>query len=333
MAFKDLTIFGKPAFDTPQTDTQAHANGALSILGRTLQGIAAPFGAAYGNDFGIKQMQLQAQQDQADMEFQRYLNQQKASSDGKPIFTIGENGQLVAIGSVPKGSQVISPTGMQTPEQKDASAVDTTVKKDLLGRASKLQELLPVLDTYGQMLQSVPTGTGVKGKIKGQVSAIAGAIQQDPVASGIQSNIDATLPQIARGMSEVGNLSEYEQQRAKGFIPLVNDAEDTRAMKSLGGYLFIKNKLTQAGKRAGMLDDPSFSQPLSQLEDRINNTYKTALGLGIDAKKLDKFLGSNGLEYKPTFAPGDISAEQKAQYNKLRASGMSAVDARKKVGF
>lgn len=77
MALKDFKINGHGWADVAPTADSAGQKGILSILGRTLQGVAAPFQSAYGNNFGIEQMKLQQQQDEANMEFQKYLMQNK----------------------------------------------------------------------------------------------------------------------------------------------------------------------------------------------------------------------------------------------------------------
>jgi len=64
-------------FDTAPQGDNPRKYGALSILGRIGQNITAPMLAAYGNDSGFKALQLQQQQDQADLEFQKYLSDKK----------------------------------------------------------------------------------------------------------------------------------------------------------------------------------------------------------------------------------------------------------------
>lgn len=74
MALKDFKWF-----DTQATTDQPGSKGALSTVGRTLQGVAAPFAAAYQGGTGYDALRLQQQQDQADMEFQKYLAQKQIS--------------------------------------------------------------------------------------------------------------------------------------------------------------------------------------------------------------------------------------------------------------
>lgn len=66
-------------FDQKATEDSPAQRGFLSKLGGAAQGIAAPLAAAYGNDSGFKQLQLNQQQDQADMEFQKYLASKRIS--------------------------------------------------------------------------------------------------------------------------------------------------------------------------------------------------------------------------------------------------------------
>lgn len=64
-------------FDKKATADIPYQMGGLTALGRTLQGVAAPFQAAYGNQAGYEQLKLNQQQDEANMEFQKYLMKNK----------------------------------------------------------------------------------------------------------------------------------------------------------------------------------------------------------------------------------------------------------------
>lgn len=216
----------------------------------------------------------------------------------KGIYGMMPDGNIGMIGSIPKGSQFVTPTTLESPTAKGARMVDTQVKKDVMGRLAKLQELLPVLDQFDTALKSTPVGTGFQGKMAGIGTKIKGMSGVDPMSATIQANANSMLPQIARGFGDVGNLSEQEQRRAGQFVPQLTDPDDTRAVKALSGYLFIKNKITGSVKRAGLDKDPAYATSLSELNKRISNKFMEAINLGVSVDKLEKFSGTTLPKYK-----------------------------------
>lgn len=235
-------------FDRPPTIDAPRHVGALSAIGKSLQGIAAPFAAAYQGQTGYAQLQLQQQQDQADLEFQKYLLSKQNNVGGKPIFTVGSDGNLMQVqlpGGInpPKGSQVIPPTSMQTPDQKTSEAVGLASKKDSAVRAQKLKELTKAVDFFENKIHDVPGGKGLGGRIQGLSIAAQGMAQTNPKISAYMSSVDGLRSQIARGLGEVGNLSEYEQKYAVNLLPKVTDNLETRQEKLNSFRDYIKTRL------------------------------------------------------------------------------------------
>lgn len=176
-------------------------------------------------------------------------------------------------------------------EDKANREIDKEVKKDAMKRFSKLDELIPLLDQYDQQLESIPVDTGMKGKGQGIGALVKGKIGADPFVGANLKQIDATRALAARAFGDVGNLSAPEQENAKGFFSQVTDPADTRVLNTLGGLTLLKKKIIQTAQKAGLEKDTIFVERLKQIDDRITSKKALALDLGIDSKRLNKFLG------------------------------------------
>lgn len=92
-------------FDRPATADSPRHKGGLSALGGALQGIAAPFAAAYQGGTGYDQLRMQQQQDQQDLEFQKYLAQKNIESQtlGIKKQEAGTNNAMLAFALQSRG--------------------------------------------------------------------------------------------------------------------------------------------------------------------------------------------------------------------------------------
>lgn len=199
------------------------------------------------------------------------LDQKKAEmfSTGQPVFTIGEEG-LVPVGSVPKGSKVIPPASMLTGQQKADIQVNTAAKKDTAVRDKKLGGLMQAVDYFDKKINEIPVGTGVTGRLQGVGKQVEGWLQTDPKAAAYMASLQGMRSQIARGLGEVGNLSEYEQKYAVKLLPNLSDNAETRKQKLINFRDYINQKLgsttksstvytktgtNSKGQRVGMKED------------------------------------------------------------------------------
>ena len=204
-------------------------------------------------------------------------------------------------------------------ETKSNLEVQTAIKKDALTRLSKLDELIPLMDQYDQQLESIPVGTGVKGKLDGVGKVVKGKTGADPFVAANLKQIDATRALAARAFGDVGNLSQPEQENAKGFFSQVTDSADTRALNALGGLSLLRKKVIQTGEKAGLSNDPKFVDRLAQIDKRIEIKRAQALELGVDETRLNKFMGeSSGLsdESQKTNSFSSVAEAEKANLPK-----------------
>lgn len=233
----------------------------------------------------------------------------------------GANGMGVTGATL--GKDGVSLTIGQTPGAKSNQEVKTQIAKDAMGRVQKLQELIPVLDQFEGYMDAIPVTTGVEGRVQGLGKLASSPFQNDPFVATALTQINALRPQIARGFGDVGNLSQSEQQTAKQFVKQVSDSADTRALKGLGGLTFIKNKVSNAVSKAGMENDESYTNVLGELDKRISNQFSKAINLGVDGKRLVKFLNGSGLE------PSQIPMTEEIAGAILKQSGNDKEKARK----
>lgn len=220
-------------FDSPKTGFMNTLSNALLAGGDALTGT---------NNYANK-MNNEAKMRQQQMEFlQKYADKQ-GNDLTKSVFTIGDNGEIVPIGTVPKGSQVVPPASMQTPEQKSTMEAKTASLKDAATRATKLRELNKVVDYFENKIGEIPSGTGIGGRLKGIGLGVEGMLQTNPKVSAYNASIEGLRSQIARGLGEVGNLSEYEQRYASNLLPRITDNAETRANKIKNFRDYITTKL------------------------------------------------------------------------------------------
>jgi len=109
--------------------------GILSIVGQALSGVGNAFSIPYGGgdpNYDYKQAQLRQQNEAADMEFRKFLMQNQTKLQGlgvdKPIFTVGPDGNLMQVGTVPKGSQVVANPNAPTADMRNAGVAATQAR-------------------------------------------------------------------------------------------------------------------------------------------------------------------------------------------------------------
>lgn len=206
-----------------------------------------------------------------------------------------QSGMVLKSMTVDPISQSVSQTFGQAPQDEADMSVKTQLRKDVLGRMGKLQELLPLLDNFEAQLNSIPVGKGFQGKAQGMMAELKGMANTDPFAASTMSQLDALRPQIARSFGDVGNLSQTEQATAKKFMPTVSDSADTRTVKVLSGLLFLKRKLETSAKDAGLDNSPEYQEKFSSLNNRIKQSFTKALEMGVSGKRLKEFAGKDVL--------------------------------------
>src|SRR3990167_1183850 len=186
----------------------------------------------------------------------------------------------------------------QTPEAETAQAVDVDIKKKVSDTIERLAGLTPILDQFDNLLKTVPVSAGPAGKIEGLKYGVAGALGLDPFAATASSQLDALRPQIVKGLGDVGNFSIPEQKTAQRFVPLQDDPDDTRIVKTIAGLEYVRKKIYGDAKSAGLLDNPVYAAKLGELDKRINTKYKEFKDKKYDINRLNQYLEIGSLSKK-----------------------------------
>jgi len=174
-----------------------------------------------------------------------------------------ESGSMVSTGgtalagkkAVPESISVPIPGGgritgsFKTPEQKREEEAKTAVEKSAQERAQKLRELSKVVDFFEAKINEIPSGSGLWGRLRGGQVAVEAWLQTDPKAAAYVSSSNGLRAQIARGLGDVGNLNEAEQENALKLLPKVTDNDETRKQKIQNFRDFMYFKGLTAGER------------------------------------------------------------------------------------
>jgi len=172
-----------------------------------------------------------------------------------------ESGGIVSVGgkasaiakqkAIPKTVTIKTPGGTLTgafPNQ-GKEEIATAVEKEARIRAQKLQELTKTVDFFESKINEIPSGSGLWGRLVGGRTAVEAWLQTDPKAAAYTSSVNGLRAQIARGMGDVGNLSEVEQKNAVELLPKITDNEETRQqkLKNFRDFMYFKG-LTSSAK-------------------------------------------------------------------------------------
>lgn len=161
----------------------------------------------------------------------------KIKGGGKPAITGG---------TIRTGSGTVN-IGVEQPEEKiirqqtiQKNALDiknaaknakSQAEKDAENRQMKMKELGKTIDSFAYQMAQIPSERGLPGRITGLGGEISGRLQIDPKIAAYQSFAKGLRPQLARGLGDVGNLSEVEQKAAENLLPSISDNTETRILK------------------------------------------------------------------------------------------------------
>lgn len=189
----------------------------------------------------FKQWQMQQQAQELATQRKKIMlddaYRRKALQSGTNVFTIDANGGLIPVGNVPKGSKVVPPTSMQTPDQKiDMEAKGQAAKEQQLN-LNKIKRLYPIIDTIEAEWLKTKPGSRAEGIGKAMVSPL----QVDKDVSSYQTFVNGMRAQLARAMGDVGNLSEPEQKAAMELVPKISDSKEVGQEKLKKIRVFISH--------------------------------------------------------------------------------------------
>jgi len=154
-----------------------------------------------------------------------------------PLYTFNQDsgafmtasGKQVQPEKVPTGSKIVVRT--RPPADIDAEK-----------RSLKLNELGRVVDFFESKINEIPTGKGLPGRAKGFGVLLGAKLQTDPKAAAYVTSVEGLRSQIARGLGEVGNLAEKEQEYAINLLPKITDNTETKIQKIQNFRDYIKIK-------------------------------------------------------------------------------------------
>lgn len=272
-----VTGNGYQTDDSYGTGYAPREQGTLSLLGKALTGIAAPFAGDY--QWLQNETAQQLRQQQADQEFQSFLmknamEKQKTSAvlksraEGQQLLKDALSGGGRMEGYIAK--PYISASGgvgvqyVQDPEVQAARGVTTAARKKLDAQLPSIASTLKSIEDVEKYARLLPESKpGVLEQTFAKGKAAIGNYSADKRYTDFQAGVNKLKTQAARSvMQEVGNLAATEQENAlKTFgdapIPLENKLSNLNNLK--GSVLSGVNALLQS---AGMsLEDLKSKHP------------------------------------------------------------------------
>lgn len=238
--------------------------GGLSALGRALSGIAAPFAGDF--QYGQKQYEADLKQQQADMEFAALLEKnrmmnQAQSNAMKNVYTTDAGGNLVPVGVVPKGSQVIS----------NPNAPTADMKNQAIG-AQQARILWDELKSQSQ---------GLKGGYEGMFEMGKAALNRGKGESGNYSLYTENLPSSAvslyRALTGDTRLSDSDA-KSRALPLLWQPSQDvslrTKKNEFIDKMVMSREKLLLSGKyKDGVIPLVDLKKEASNIGDTKNTGY------------------------------------------------------------
>lgn len=137
----------------------------------------------------------------------------------------------------------VSPTIPQGSKFKTSAIPISPAMRDRTVRAEKLSEMYKVIDFFEKKINEIPGGKGLAGRVKGLEVKAGAFLQTNPKAAAYISSLEGLRSQIARGLGEVGNLAEHEQEYAINLLPQITDNLETRQARLQNFKDYIATKL------------------------------------------------------------------------------------------
>lgn len=275
--------------DSYATGYAPRQQGTLSLLGKALTGIAAPF--AGDNQWLQRETEQQLKQQQADQEFQALLmrnamQKQAMNAKGtglKSVYTTDAEGKLKEVGQVPVGSQVIANPNAPTADMRN-QAITTAQSKNLWEEVKSQSEQL-------------------KGGYEGMLEMGKAAINRGKGESGNYQLYTENLPSSAvalyRALTGDTRLSDADA-KARALPLLWEPSQDvslrTKKNEFIDKMILNREKMLAGGKyKDGVipledLKQAAKSESSGQIFNIGGKTYN------IPADKVDAFKKAKGIK-------------------------------------
>lgn len=303
-------------------------------LGQALVGVAAPF---VGNmDFALQQQKLKQQQDEADMEFQKFLMSRGKDQAVENYYnsiagafegSTGAPGSLSALGN------------LDTEGYTDYSPEDYILKK----KETKVRGIPTLIDVpelkpdfSDSQLKSLNDSVSVL-QILDDIEKTSPKMK----TGAFSGRFDQNIPFNQKYMALMGTPEEAQ------FKSDLTDLSTTYASAKTGAQRGFKEiQWLSSAIPTGDLPSDKLTAVASKARERMSinmrnmliSAEKNGVRLGGYRSTLNELIKQYPLDKHPFGAiekkdKPKISDEKKVEYNKLRASGMSKEEAMKKAGF
>jgi len=220
----------------------------------------------------------------------------KMLNQGVPVYTFGADGTPQMVGNVPKGSKVVPPSQMSTPEQKAAQEIATATAKSKIPTAD-MRNMVSSVDSQLQNMKALRKQTeNLKGGYEGMWNRLVGVATRGK-EQGDTIMYERKKPAYAAGLYRAltGDTRLSDQDAQTRAYPLL---WDTGLDKSLQKPMFddIENAL-MARKimlTSGMgTPDPETGTLVTSLDETtaLGKKISKARAAGYSEAEITKYFG------------------------------------------
>ena len=284
-----VTGNGYQADDSYGTGYAPRQQGTLSLLGKAMTGIAAPFSGDY--EWLQREEQQTLRQQQADQEFQALLMKNamqkqamKAKGTGlKSVYTTDADGKLKEVGQVPVGSQVIANPNAPTADMRNQQV--TTGQAKVLWNEVKSQS------------------EGLKGGYEGMFEMGKAALNRGKGKSGDYQLYTENLPSSAVGLYRAltGDTRLSDADAKARALPLLwEPSQDvslrTKKNEFIDKMINSRERLLSSGKYKDGVIPLSDLQKTAKEEESGQIFNVGGKTYNIPANKVDAFKKAKGIK-------------------------------------
>jgi hypothetical protein len=276
--------------------------GILSLLGKSLTGIAAPF---VGDTQWLQnETAQQLRQQQADQEFQallmknamqkQALAQKKSSREGfaaeiKDMESKGYNKILYQTADGEYGAR-----WQQDPQFKADLAVQTKVKSAAAANLNSAMQYSPTLIDLLNRSSNLPEANNVpEAMVRGFAAT---KLQTDPFVASYMQDLEANAPGINKFLGDTANIAVAEREVAKSLFPKTGNTTETNILKRAALANSIYAGTLSKIKNTG-LDKEQYAGYVDTLKSLADSERLKAIKAGIPEKKLSEYLDNSMSKY------------------------------------
>lgn len=168
------------------------------------------------------------------------------------IYTATPEGGVARTGEVPKGSKVLTPSQLETPEAKQEREISTGKSKKAEETKMEVQAIEGMVDSvWGKADSLIPATEGVQQAAITGIRKDIGTTKVGRLLGGADENAitfrefkEGTLSMLIRSLGEKGMLTDQDIARARDFEPSNWDTPKIRRDKKIAMKDFLKSKIS-----------------------------------------------------------------------------------------